>query len=161
MGTAPRSTLATGERRTSPGRAGKPDLSDEVGDLLHRVNRRIRAVANLDLEPLGITSAQARALRTLARSDGPIRMSELADRLRVARRSATSVIDELAERGLVDRRADPSDRRAVDVEVTPAGWSMLDRIDAHRRRAAARVTRGLDRRDLVALRDLLRRLDPD
>src|SRR5688500_11281333 len=140
-----------------PGTPTKAAISDEVADLLHRVNRRIRATANEDLGPLGVTPAQARALRTLARSDGPIRMSELADRLRLARRSTASVIDALAARGLVARRPDPVDRRAVAVEVTPAGWSMLDEVERARRAAAARVAGGLDRRDLVALRDLLRR----
>ena len=45
-------------------------------------------------------------------------MSELAARLDIARRSATSVVDELVERGLVERHADPADRRAVAVVVT-------------------------------------------
>ena len=38
----------------------------------------------------------------------PVRMSELADRLGIARRSATSVVDELVDRGLVERRAEPA-----------------------------------------------------
>ena len=59
--------------------------------------------ANHDLGPLGVTWAQVRALRTVARCGGPVRMSELADRLGIARRSATSVVDELVERGLVGR----------------------------------------------------------
>ena len=82
--------------------------------------------ANRDLGPLGVTWGQVRALRTLARCDGPVRMSELADRLGIARRSATSVVDELVERGLVARHADPTDRRAVEVAVTPAGSRLLD-----------------------------------
>jgi DNA-binding MarR family transcriptional regulator len=86
-------------------------------------------------------------------------MSELAERLRVARRSATSLVDELVERGLVERLADPSDRRAVTVAVTAAGAAVLERLAERRREAASDLASALDRRELRTLRDLLRRLD--
>jgi DNA-binding MarR family transcriptional regulator len=86
-------------------------------------------------------------------------MSELAERLRIARRSATSLVDELVERGLVERLPDPVDRRAVTVAVTPAGGALLDRLVQRRRQAAGDLTSALDGRELEVLRDLLRRLD--
>lgn len=133
--------------------------SADVADLIAAVSRRIRRAANRDLDPLGVTWGQVRALRTLARCGEPVRMSDLADRLRIARRSATSVVDELAERGLVARSADPRDRRAVTVEVTPAGWALLEQLTASRRTAAADLTSSLTGAELATLRDLLRRLD--
>jgi len=134
----------------------------EVADLIAGVGRRIRRAASHELEPLGVTWGQVRALRMLARGGEPVRMSELADQLRIARRSATSVVDELAERGLVVRSSDPNDRRAVTVDVTPAGWSLLDELAQRRRAAAADITSSLTPAELVTLRDLLRRLDrPD
>ncbi|MGH2540699.1 MAG: MarR family winged helix-turn-helix transcriptional regulator [Actinomycetota bacterium] len=141
-----------------PNEAADP-LGDEVAHLLLAVTRRARSAVNKDLGPLGVSWSQVRALRTLARHGEPIRMSELAERLGIARRSATSVVDELAERGLVTRRRDPDDRRAVAVEVAAAGWSLLDELDHRRRAAASRLTSVLSRRELVTLRNLLRRLD--
>lgn len=132
---------------------------EEVVDLLDAINRRIRATARQELGPLGVTPAQARALRVLGRSDPPLRMSELADRLGIARRSATSVVDDLADRGLVERHHDGADRRAVTAQPTSAGRALLEELDARRRGAAARTISGLPHRDLTALRDLLRRLD--
>jgi DNA-binding MarR family transcriptional regulator len=57
-----------------------------------------------------------------------MRLSELSDRLRIAPRSATEVVDALEKRGLVERRPDPGDRRATLVEVTDDGSSVLDAI---------------------------------
>jgi len=141
----------------SPSRA---ETSAEIVDLIGAAARRIRIAAKCDLAPLGVTWGQLRALRTLARCDGAVRMSDLADRLGIARRSATSVVDELVTRGLVERRADPSDRRAVEVAVTPAGFQLLDGLRTRRRQAATELTSDFSARQLVALRDLLTRLSP-
>jgi DNA-binding MarR family transcriptional regulator len=137
------------------------DVALEVGDLIASVSRRIRRAANRDLGPLGITWSQLRALRTVAGSDGAVRMSDLADRLGIARRSATSVVDDLVTLGLVERRADPHDRRAVDVAVTPKAHRLLRRLHDRRRSAAREVTAALSPADLARLAALLRRLDED
>lgn len=133
-------------------------LPDDLGELLFRVNRRIRQAANADLGPLGVTPAQVRALRTLDRCDGPIRMSELAERLGIARRSATSVVDDLAARGLVRRRDDPTDRRATTVEVTVDGVALLGRLADRRQQVLGELTAGIPRTDLQRLSATLRRI---
>jgi DNA-binding MarR family transcriptional regulator len=140
--------------------AGDP-VGDEVAHLILAVSRRARSAVNRDLDPLGVSWSQVRALRTLARGEEPMRMSELAERLGIARRSATSVVDELAERDLVTRRRDPADRRAVAVQIAPAGETLLDELDHRRRAAASRLTNVLSGRELVTLRNLLRRLDEE
>jgi len=137
-------------------------LVDEVAELLVGVARRTRAAARRDLDPLGVTWAQVRALRAVAGGDEPtpMRMSQLADRLGIVPRSATSVVDELERRGLVERRPDPTDRRAVAVEVTRKGRTLLRDLDHRRHAAASAMAAGLSAEDLRTLRDLLRRLDP-
>jgi DNA-binding MarR family transcriptional regulator len=135
------------------------DLGLEVADLLGSISRRIRRATSAELGPLGVTWAQVRALRTIAGCDEPVRMSDLADRLGIARRSATSVVDELVERGLVERRGDPVDRRAVIVAVSPAGARLLRDLRARRQSAAREVTAALSPAELGRLADLLRRLD--
>ena len=132
---------------------------EDVSDLLHRVARRLRVRANAELGPLGLTPAQARALRTLGRSDAPIRMSELADRLRIARRSTTDVVEELVDRGYVEREHDPTDGRAIAVTVSAEGRAVLASLVAMRHRALADLATDLDAADLEALRRLLARLD--
>lgn len=133
----------------------------EVADLIHAANRRIRTATYQDLDPLDVTPAQARALRVLHRAGGRMQMSELADRLRIARRSATSVVDELVGRGLVARHDVPSDRRAVVITPTTTGSELLAELTGRRLAAARGVLAALGEHDLATLRDLLRQLDGD
>jgi DNA-binding MarR family transcriptional regulator len=136
------------------------ETSAEVADLVAALSRRIRIDATRDLGPLGVTWGQVRALRTLARAGDPLRMSDLADRLAIARRSATSFVDEHVERGLVERRDDPADRRAVEVAVTARGEAVLEQLRARRRAAATALTADLSAAELTTLHDLLGRLRP-
>jgi DNA-binding MarR family transcriptional regulator len=103
-----------------------PDQDDEtLAEAFWSVARRLRHLTRDIVTPFGITPGQARALGVL-RQHGGMRLSDLAEYLRIAPRSTTEVIDALQERGLVERSPDPADRRATLVRVTPEG----DRIGA-------------------------------
>ena len=110
------------------GEAGREPAGDEtLAEAFWAVARRLRDTSQETLAPWDITPAQLRALRVLGRH-GVMRQSELSDRLRIAPRSATEVVDALEKRGLVERRPDPGDRRATLVEVTDDGSSVLDAV---------------------------------
>ncbi len=140
-----------------------PDIpiETEIFEHLESLHRRVRRAARRELEPLDLTPGLARALRVIAHAECPVRMSELADRLRIARRSATSVVDELDELGLVRRCRVDGDRRAVTVELTAAGRSLLTTLRRSRNTAAADLLSTLRPAELEELRDLLRRIDRD
>ncbi len=80
----------------------------------------------------GLAPHQARALRMIS-AEGPLRPGALADRLRIAPRSVTEVVDALVERGLVSREPDPADRRAMTLTITDTGRELLGEITAIRR----------------------------
>lgn len=113
-----------------------------IADLLSSANRRLRRASKLELERAGVTHSQLRVLRLLSAAGEPLRVSELARRLDVIPRSATSVVDLLEAGGLVERRPDPADRRAILVALTPAGDGVLRSMQAHR---AAGLAQMLDR----------------
>lgn len=136
---------------------GNVDL--ELATLIGSVSRRIRLRVNRELEPLGVATSHVRALGVLGRAEGPMRMHELADRLRIARRTATGIVDDLEERGLVARRPDPSDGRGVEVVVTDPGRAVLKDIAGRRGAAVAELTAGLTPGEATTLRDLLAKLD--
>ncbi|GAB3362829.1 MarR family winged helix-turn-helix transcriptional regulator [Modestobacter lapidis] len=96
------------------------DDGTALGDLLMRVARTQRRRWREALAPWDLSPHQARALRVVCAGDG-VRLSDLAEALRIAPRSATEVADGLQERGLVERAADPADRRAVVLRPTEAG----------------------------------------
>jgi len=72
-----------------------------------------------------LTLAQGRALLGVARYQG-IRQVELAEFLDIQPITLARMIDQLAEIGYVERRADPSDRRAYKLFLLPAAKSVID-----------------------------------
>ncbi|MET0788418.1 MAG: MarR family transcriptional regulator [Cellulomonas sp.] len=113
------------------------DDSGELLELLYGVLRGVRRDAASRLELQGTTPGQLRLLRTLQRCEGPRRLGELAAALDVAPRSVTSKVDQAEEDGLVRRLADPTDRRATLLELTPGGHALLAAISAQRHEGAA------------------------
>jgi len=136
------------------------DSGDEsLVDAFWSVARQLRETSQETLAPWDITPAQFRALRVLRRH-GQQRLSELSGRLHIAARSTTEVIDALESRGLVARRPDPDDRRAILVEVSDHGSRILDAIATARgtevERAFDRLTPA-DRSDLARILGKLRK----
>ena len=121
------------------------DDAEALGELLVRVTRGQRRRWREALAPWDLSPHHVSALRVGTDRSGT-RLSELAEALHIAPRSATEVADALQARGLVERTPDPTDRRAVVLAPTEEGRRVQAEI------AAARAA---DNRDLFA------RLDAD
>ncbi|GHJ17089.1 MULTISPECIES: MarR family winged helix-turn-helix transcriptional regulator [unclassified Micromonospora] len=121
------------------------------------VARRLRHQTKRALEPWEVSPGQARALGVLLRH-GALRPGALAEHLHIAPRSATEVVDGLQERGLVERRPDPGDRRATLVAPTAEGERVGAAIRAARATEAERFFGALDPGDRAELTRILRRL---
>ena len=134
----------------------EPDES--LTEAFWAVARRLRQVNREALAPWDITPSQFRALGTLVR-DGTMRLSDLSERLRIAPRSATEVVDALQDRGLVERLPDPHDRRATLVRLTEHGGDLARSLRSTRAAEAAgffaRLT-DADRIELARILDTLR-----
>jgi len=109
------------------------EATGELGELLVRVARNQRRRWRDALAPWDLSPHQARALRVVVERDG-VRLSDLAESLHIAPRSATEVADGLQARGLVERTPDPGDRRAVILRPTAEGRRV--RAEVGRARAA-------------------------
>jgi DNA-binding MarR family transcriptional regulator len=131
----------------------------QLADLLHRLTKRLRRAQAERLAPLGLTPAQERALRTIARGEEPPRMTEIADRLGIVPRSLTTVVDALEEAGLVRREVDPRNRRAILLHLTDRGTAVRDDLREARRRAAEDLFAPLSAGDRKTLAGLLTLLD--
>lgn len=134
------------------------DEADEsLAEAFWSVARRLRHLTHEVIEPLGITPGQSRAVGVLMRH-GVMRLNELSDHLRIAPRSTTEVVDGLQERGLVERRPDPLDRRATLVALTDQGQAIAEKIRQARSAEADRFFAALSGEDREALAALLRKL---
>lgn len=130
---------------------------DDLGELIVRAARSLRGRWRTVLEPWELSPHQARALGVVGRTDG-LRLSALAEALRIAPRSATEVVDGLAERGLVDRVPDPTDRRAILVRTTAEGARVLTEVAAARTADSRAALARIPPDERAELARLLRRL---
>ena len=133
------------------------DGTADLGDLLMRAARTLRRRWRGVLAPWDLSPHQARALGVVDRSDG-VRLTDLAEALHIAPRSATEVADGLQERDLVERTADPADRRVVILRPTEEGRRIRAEIDAARTADAAMLFTRLPAADRTELARLLRAL---
>ncbi|MGY1826641.1 MarR family winged helix-turn-helix transcriptional regulator [Blastococcus sp. SYSU DS0541] len=133
------------------------DGTGELGDLLMRVARTQRRRWRDALAPWELSPHQARALRVVCERDG-VRLSDLAEALHIAPRSATEVADGLQERGLVERTADPGDRRAVLLRATDEGRRVRAEVGRARAADSAELFARLGPEDRAALARILRAL---
>ena len=134
---------------------------EETAELLMAAARDLRRRFGAATARWGITPSQSRALRIVLAADEPIRLSALAERLRIAPRSATEVVDGLEGHGLVARQPDPADRRAVCVVATEEGVRLDRKIDRARQEAADEFLAVLPDSERESLREILVRLTDD
>jgi DNA-binding MarR family transcriptional regulator len=136
------------------------DAAEQIAGLLDGIVRRQRRASR---EGFGadVTHGQFRVLRTLDNADEPLRLSELAARLGIVPRSATSVVDDLEAAGLVARQPDPNDRRATLVDLTSDGQQILTTLREKRRDVMATQLSRLTPDEQQTLATLLQRLADD
>ncbi|WP_182348368.1 MarR family winged helix-turn-helix transcriptional regulator [Tomitella gaofuii] len=127
---------AAAEENTAAQESGStafPESTDEVAlaadlrPVLLRLNNLVRRrVPSVELTP-----AQSTALTTVL-DHGPLRMGELAEREQIRMPTVTAIIRRVEKLGLVQRRPDPDDGRAVLVELTASGRERLEHVARER-----------------------------
>ena len=118
-----------------------------------RTARRLRQEAGGGLSPT-LTAA----LATIERH-GPLTPSEVAARERVQRPTATKVVARLEADGLVERTADPTDRRSSLIAVSDDGRALLERVRTRKDAFLAQRLRALPPEDRATLERATRILE--
>ncbi|KAD4059855.1 MarR family transcriptional regulator [Arthrobacter yangruifuii] len=137
-----------------------------LGELMHTAFRGLRKRWMQQLAPYELTPHQFRAMGAVARAghqgsaSGPgcgtgLRLKELAQRLNIAPRSATEVVDQLEAKGLVERRTHPADRRAMLLTLTEAGERLREAVLSDRSREAGEYFSVLPDEDRAELARIL------
>jgi MarR family transcriptional regulator, 2-MHQ and catechol-resistance regulon repressor len=90
-----------------------------------RAGEAFVALANRALSGYQLSPAARQALAVLDGAGEPLSPTEIARRLIVTTASVTSLLDTLERRGLVERRADPADRRRLLVAITPPAQDLV------------------------------------
>ena len=130
--------------------------------VMHQIGWHMRRTLTEELERHGLSNSHWVVLEILAeaeRESNPgATMRAIADQIGVPPSSLTGMVDTLVERGLVERRADPNDRRIVRIALTDAGRQFgLDRrhwmYEAYRE-----PTDSLSLEEMRAVRELFERM---
>lgn len=127
-------------------------LMQDVARLMRRnFNRRVEE------EKLGLTQAQWQALAHISRNQG-MRQATLADILEAQPITIARLIDRMAANGWVERRPDPTDRRAVGLYLTEKVYPIIAAMSALGVRTRGEAMSGFTQADKDMLVDLLTRM---
>ncbi|MBS0313820.1 MAG: MarR family transcriptional regulator [Burkholderiales bacterium] len=143
--------------------SASPDQHDtlgaqqSVGYLMKRVVLSIAGQVDRRLGPHGLTSAQWGPLMHLRRAGGAT-VVELARWQNLDAGAMTRLLDRLERKGLCRRRRSESDRRVVNVELTPAGADAIERVPEILSAVQSAHLAGFSEDERIVLRSLLERM---
>src|SRR3954470_1929000 len=128
-------------------------LPFEIGETAHALRKAFdrRAVG------LGVTRAQWKVLFKLTRYPG-MRQIELADMLDIEPITLPRIVDRLEEAGLVERAADPADRRAWRLHVTARAQPLVEKLRRVGDQMIAEAFAGIDPKHIEITREVLARV---
>jgi DNA-binding MarR family transcriptional regulator len=128
--------------------ASKEALVEQIGDLMQRMYAQCRSEATDEWTELELTMPQLHTMALL--SQGSERMGVIAGRLSSSQSAATSMIDRLVDKGLVERVPDKDDRRVVACQLTNSGREEMERLWRISRKRIGRIA------DHLTIDELLR-----
>ena len=140
-----------------------PDLdlaTEGIVERIQKITKHLARAMNETLSEFGLDRGEWWLLSALRRSGPPYRRSpgHLSQDLGLSTGAMTNRLDRLEAAGLVRRLPDPNDRRAVQVELTEAGWqAWQDSVGAQAQKEAL-VASALTPAEKERLNSLLRRL---
>jgi DNA-binding MarR family transcriptional regulator len=128
-------------------------LPFEIAETAHALRKAFdrRAVG------MGVTRAQWKVLFRLSRRPG-LRQIELADMLDIEPITLSRIVDRLEEAGLVERVADPADRRAWRLHVTAQAQPLVVKLRAVADEMIADAFAGIDPKEIEITRAVLGRV---
>jgi DNA-binding MarR family transcriptional regulator len=133
------------------------DDADQAGHTLYMVKQLEQVIrSHLDelLRPLGLTTQQYTALTVLERRDG-LTSAQLARHSFVRPQTMHEMITSLDERGFIQRKRDPANRRVLLISLTRQGRKMVEKYDEEVRLLEEHMVSGLTLRQRKTLRDAL------
>ncbi|WP_043627510.1 MarR family winged helix-turn-helix transcriptional regulator [Nonomuraea candida] len=122
-------------RETDPGpAAGAPaDRLAEVFDLVGPLYRRAQRKVEQDVPREGL-SVGVRAVLNLLREQGPMTVPQMGRAQALSRQFVQRMVNDAAERGLVELAANPAHKRSSLIRLTPEGRAAIDAVVERERR---------------------------
>lgn len=132
-------------------------MDEQIGSSIAQVARLMRRHFDELARAIGVTRPQWQVLTLVGRNEG-INQGGIADLLEVEPITVGRMVDRLQESGLVERRADPADRRAWRLFVTPLGRDLLGQLQPCGAATVALALDGVEPQERETLRLVLERM---
>ncbi|QUG99646.1 MarR family transcriptional regulator [Saccharopolyspora erythraea] len=127
-------------------RERNPELDTSPMEVVALV-KRVRVLLDRAVEDLydgaALTIAEVELLVPLRHADEPVTAARLAARLGMSRAGISKTLAKLEKRGLITRAANPADRRAALIRMTPEGEEVIDDLFPRELEAHGRLLAGL------------------
>ncbi|GLR86068.1 MarR family winged helix-turn-helix transcriptional regulator [Bradyrhizobium iriomotense] len=131
----------------------------EIARLVTRLGRIWRRESDQALSNYGLSYATAIPLLLLSRQGTSVRQGVLADELGIEGPSLVRLIDLLEAEGLVERREDPTDRRAKTLHLTATGKAKVEETNRILRRVRANLLKDIGAEELAITFATLQRIE--
>jgi MarR family 2-MHQ and catechol resistance regulon transcriptional repressor len=145
------------EIESQPDAGADTALALKLWVVLSRTMNAVARHTEADVARHGIGMTEFAILEALHHR-GPLLLGEVRAKILISGGGVTYVIDKLVQKGLVERRACPDDRRATYAALTAEGEALMERIFPEHARCIAHALSGLTPDEKAAATALLKRL---
>lgn len=130
---------------------------DTAAFLLSRLGFEVSRDFGKRLAPLGLEPRHVGLMRNILGAEGQSQHA-LGEALGIPASRMVALVDELEERGLVERRPEPQDRRVRAIHPTPRGRRLMNKVAEIGMAVEAAITGALSAKERKQLVELLRKL---
>jgi len=136
------------------------ELEQCINFILTKAQQSVHQIFKAELVPYGVTPGQYGVLMCLWDENGQT-ARQLADRLSLDGSTMTGLLDRMEQKGLIEKRPDPTDRRALQVLLTEKAnelrYSLPQAIDLANKKALA----NMDEKQVQIFKELLWKLSKE
>jgi DNA-binding MarR family transcriptional regulator len=137
----------------------EPSLANDAWEALLTAHAAVMKQLAAEDTWTDVSMREYDVLYTLSKYPEPLRLSELNRHVLLSQPALSRLVERLAERGLVERHADPADGRGVRLSLTAAGRTTQRAIGRRHARSVTRaMTAGLTRAEMAQLEMICRKL---
>lgn len=130
---------------------------DEIAELIHSLFRIIRKTGFEAWREVDLTMPQLKTLMMIS-CKKEVKSGKLADIMQVKAPNITFILDQLEEKGLIERMQTPDDRRVVLAGITKKGEKLLEELSQLKREILKNKLSGLEKGQMKKIKSALKTL---
>ncbi len=119
------------------------EIAEELPEIMPVIARKVLLEF---FQSVDISQSQLLMIMAI-RAKQPCRLSELSQEMEISNPTASGLVDRLVQHGLVERTADPRDRRAVCISLTQKGENLVAKFRHHSKEKWQEILTNMTRQD--------------